>query len=170
MIALRGEAAKLTGFRPHVRFGSKADVTLLNFDVRFTPESRHSPTRSGCLLWANTGSRWNLFDRLPEPARRLMLASALFVACAEQSSSASELGWQWRRHAGLRSANQLASRTLGELFANPDGRISPHAPISIPYRFSAGPIAIGRRGHHVYRRRCVVAWAGDRRSDNSPCG
>jgi hypothetical protein len=34
------------------RFGSKADVTLLNFDVRFTPESGHSPTRSGCLLWA----------------------------------------------------------------------------------------------------------------------
>ena len=24
-----------------VRFGSKADVTLLNFDVRFTPESGH---------------------------------------------------------------------------------------------------------------------------------
>jgi len=23
----------------HVRFGSKADVTLSNFDVRFTPES-----------------------------------------------------------------------------------------------------------------------------------
>jgi hypothetical protein len=36
----------------NVRFGSKADVTLLNFDVRFTPESGHSPTRSGCLLWA----------------------------------------------------------------------------------------------------------------------
>ena len=32
--------------------GSKADVTLLNFDVRFSPESEHSPTRSGCLLWA----------------------------------------------------------------------------------------------------------------------
>jgi hypothetical protein len=27
-----------------VRFGSKnADVTLLNFDVRFTPETGHSP-------------------------------------------------------------------------------------------------------------------------------
>jgi hypothetical protein len=36
----------------NVRFGSKADVTLLNFDVRFTPKSGHSPTRSGCLLWA----------------------------------------------------------------------------------------------------------------------
>jgi hypothetical protein len=35
-------------------FGSKADVTLLNFDVRFTPESGHSPTRSGCLLWARS--------------------------------------------------------------------------------------------------------------------
>jgi hypothetical protein len=29
-----------------VRFGSKADVTLLNFDVRFTPESGHSAARS----------------------------------------------------------------------------------------------------------------------------
>jgi hypothetical protein len=28
-------------YRGHVRFGSKADVTLLNFDVRFTPESGH---------------------------------------------------------------------------------------------------------------------------------
>jgi len=37
-----------------VCFGSKADVTLLNFDVRFTPESGHSPTRSGCLLWAKS--------------------------------------------------------------------------------------------------------------------
>jgi hypothetical protein len=26
----------------NVRFGSKADMTLLNFDVRFTPESGHS--------------------------------------------------------------------------------------------------------------------------------
>src|SRR4029077_14594536 len=38
--------------RSDVRSGSKADVTLLNFDVRFTPESGHSPTRSRCLLWA----------------------------------------------------------------------------------------------------------------------
>jgi hypothetical protein len=37
-----------------VRFGSQADVTLLNFEVRFTLESGHSPTRSGCLLWANS--------------------------------------------------------------------------------------------------------------------
>jgi len=26
---------------PDVRYGSEADVTLLNFDVRFTPESGH---------------------------------------------------------------------------------------------------------------------------------
>jgi hypothetical protein len=58
---------------------------------------------------------------------------------------------------------------LGELFANPDGRISPHAPVPIPYRFSTRPIAIRRRGH-IYRRRRVVAWAGDRGSDNSSRG
>ena len=37
---------------PMSAWGQKADVTLLNFDVRFTPESGHSPTRSRCLLWA----------------------------------------------------------------------------------------------------------------------
>jgi hypothetical protein len=37
-----------------VRLGSKADVKLLNCDVRFTPESGHSSTRSGCLLWAKS--------------------------------------------------------------------------------------------------------------------
>jgi hypothetical protein len=36
----RRQAAGLT----KVCFGSKADVTLLNFDVRFAPESGHSPT------------------------------------------------------------------------------------------------------------------------------
>jgi hypothetical protein len=36
-----------------VRFGSKADMTLLNFDVRFTPESGHPSTQSKCPLWAN---------------------------------------------------------------------------------------------------------------------
>jgi hypothetical protein len=41
----------------HVRNGSKADVTLSNFDVRFAPESAHSPTRSGCLLWAKRRHR-----------------------------------------------------------------------------------------------------------------
>jgi hypothetical protein len=30
-----------------------ADIAPVNFDVRFTPESGHSPTRSGCLLWAD---------------------------------------------------------------------------------------------------------------------
>jgi hypothetical protein len=32
-----------TVLSPDVRFGSKPDVTLLNFDVRFTPESGHGP-------------------------------------------------------------------------------------------------------------------------------
>ena len=35
----------------------EADVTLLNFDVRFAPVSGHSPTRSRCLLWAISGHR-----------------------------------------------------------------------------------------------------------------
>jgi hypothetical protein len=35
--------------------GSKADVTLLNFDVRFTPNSGHRLRTLGCLLWAKSG-------------------------------------------------------------------------------------------------------------------
>jgi hypothetical protein len=34
--------------------GSKADVTLLNFNVRFTPESGHPMRHSECLLWAKS--------------------------------------------------------------------------------------------------------------------
>jgi hypothetical protein len=36
----------------NVRFGSKADIATDQRNVRFTPESGHSPTRSGCLLCA----------------------------------------------------------------------------------------------------------------------
>jgi hypothetical protein len=32
----------------------KRALAAFAFDVRFTPESGHSPTRSGCLLWADT--------------------------------------------------------------------------------------------------------------------
>jgi hypothetical protein len=56
MVAIRAGAREVPVLKPaDVRFGSQADVTLLNFDVRFTPESGHSPTRSGCLLWAKNG-------------------------------------------------------------------------------------------------------------------
>jgi len=40
----------------HVRYGSKADVTLLNFDVRFTPESGHPTAISSSPLWASSTS------------------------------------------------------------------------------------------------------------------
>jgi hypothetical protein len=33
---------------------SKADVTLLNFDVRFTLNSGHPSTQSKCPLWAKS--------------------------------------------------------------------------------------------------------------------
>jgi hypothetical protein len=35
----------------NVADGSKADVTLLNFDVCFTPESRHRLSALECPLW-----------------------------------------------------------------------------------------------------------------------
>jgi len=40
-MGFNGDLAQQQFFRLNVRFGSKADVTLLNFDVRFTPESGH---------------------------------------------------------------------------------------------------------------------------------
>ena len=47
-----------------VCFRSKADVTLLNFDVRFPPKADIHPTRSGCLLWARSRHRAASFDHL----------------------------------------------------------------------------------------------------------
>jgi hypothetical protein len=38
----------------HVAEESTTDILRRSTDVRFTPESGHSPTRSGCLLWAET--------------------------------------------------------------------------------------------------------------------
>ena len=43
------------GPRPHVRFGSKADLTARLRNVRFTPESRHRAEGSACPLSANSG-------------------------------------------------------------------------------------------------------------------
>jgi hypothetical protein len=40
-----------------VRFGSKADMTACNLNVRFTPESGHRLSLPGCPLCANSGSR-----------------------------------------------------------------------------------------------------------------
>jgi hypothetical protein len=53
----------------NVRYGSEADVTLLNFDVRFTPKSGHSAARSRCPLCAKSRhsalrQRLALFDHL----------------------------------------------------------------------------------------------------------
>ena len=40
--------------RPVHTVGSKADVTPLNFDVRFTPESGHSVAHEACPLGAKS--------------------------------------------------------------------------------------------------------------------
>ena len=57
MKVLLGSCALRRAWMVDFRNGSKADITSTNRDVRFTPKSGHSPTRSGCLLWANSGSR-----------------------------------------------------------------------------------------------------------------
>ena len=41
--------------RPHVRFGSKADIPATSPDVRFTPKSGHWFRLSGCPLCAKSG-------------------------------------------------------------------------------------------------------------------
>ena len=81
---------------------------------------------------------------------------------------------QGRRPHSSTSNETCYSRTFeirnAELLTNSDAGVSPHTPVSVPYRFSACPIAIGCRGY-IYRRWwCVVAWTGGRGTDNSPCG
>jgi hypothetical protein len=54
-MGFRGQFALHQALAADVRFGSKADVTLLNFDVRSTLESRHSSALSRCPFRANSG-------------------------------------------------------------------------------------------------------------------
>jgi hypothetical protein len=56
----------------NVWFGSKADVMLLNFDVRFTPESGHCLARLTCLLWAKSCR-----EQVQQPARYSITSSAV---------------------------------------------------------------------------------------------
>ena len=89
----------------HVRFGSKADVTLLNFDVRFTPESGHPVAHLGCPLWANSGhcdihsisasARCCMPKGTSRPSDfavlRLMIRSNLVGACTGRSAGLAPL-------------------------------------------------------------------------------
>jgi hypothetical protein len=54
-MGFNGHFAQRQFLETDVRDGSKADIALGPRHVRFTPESGHSPTRSGCLLWAISG-------------------------------------------------------------------------------------------------------------------
>jgi hypothetical protein len=85
--ALRG----YEGARVDVRFGSQADVTLLNLDVRFTPESGYSPTRSGCPLWAQKQThalQQNRGDSMEQFCRGLTLRRGLAAVPHTQSPQA----------------------------------------------------------------------------------
>jgi hypothetical protein len=53
----------------HVRFGSKADVMLLNFDVRFTPESCRGCC-VGDLRWSDAALGWVATWSLKASGRR----------------------------------------------------------------------------------------------------
>jgi hypothetical protein len=54
-------------FGADVRFGSKADILLS--DVRFTPESGHSPLRLACLVWAKNRQEVEFTLLAKKPAR-----------------------------------------------------------------------------------------------------
>jgi hypothetical protein len=56
-MAFNGDLAQQQFWEAHVRSGSKADVTPLNFDVRFTPNSGHSVAIFAHPLWAKLGHR-----------------------------------------------------------------------------------------------------------------
>ena len=59
---------------------------------------------------------------------------------------------------------------MSELLANPNRRMRPHAPVSVPYRPSLRPIAIRRWTEIHRRRRIIVTRACDGGSDYGPCG
>ena len=59
------------GHRENVGFGSLADIGVEISDVRFNPESRHSPVQVGCPLSANSGA-WPSF---------CCLSSGCWAAC-----------------------------------------------------------------------------------------
>jgi len=53
-----------------VRFGSKADIAASPTNVRFTPNSGHWLSVSGCPLWAKGGHQTTLFDDLVGTAKK----------------------------------------------------------------------------------------------------
>src|ERR1700720_646100 len=68
LIHINGPPKESNSSASHVRFGSTAEMARSNCDVRFTLESGHSPTRSGCQLWAinrlmHRSKTASLFDR-----------------------------------------------------------------------------------------------------------
>jgi hypothetical protein len=54
LLDLMGGVALLIPHGDHVRFGSKADISLSCRDVRFTPKSGHRSAPSGCPLCAKS--------------------------------------------------------------------------------------------------------------------
>jgi hypothetical protein len=57
----------------NVRFGSKADISVVVIDVRFTPESGHRSARRQCPLWTHELLQfyWDFFETVAAkpPAR-----------------------------------------------------------------------------------------------------
>jgi hypothetical protein len=70
-MGIDGQFARHQSKAAHVRFGSKADITSIQRDVRFTPESGHSPPRSQCPLSAISGHRANLYSGTANAAKPL---------------------------------------------------------------------------------------------------
>src|SRR5205807_10338549 len=72
---------------------SKADVTLLNFDVRFTFESGHSAARSGCPLRAVSGHQATRSPRLRGRVRMAAVV-ATSITCPPAMLTAVEFDHQ----------------------------------------------------------------------------
>ena len=69
MVAIRAGAREVPVLKPaDVRFGSKADVTLSNFDVRFTPESGH------WFLWFLSHANVSCLSYILGPASGMVIA------------------------------------------------------------------------------------------------
>jgi hypothetical protein len=98
-------------------------------------------------------------------------AGARCTSCGGKGATLQRPGWagnaimsasiRFRAAAPTRCATRI-------LLAHPDGRIRPHAAVSIPHRLSARPIAIWRRRHIDWRRTIVTR--GGNRSPNDRSG
>jgi hypothetical protein len=109
----------------HARFGSKADMTLWNRDVRFTPESRHCSAPVGCSLCAR--SRHSTAYSITSPVVASIVGGkanpTALIACPLIASAQNGRNI----HRGLRYSTRFAAQRIRNSIIPVTGRKSQRA-------------------------------------------